>query len=114
MGDQFFNGMFPFVDLASGGDVEGYRRNVATVLEKVSDDVKIIPGHGPMATKADLQRFHAMLVETTDLVRKAMGSGKNVDQVKTAGLPDQWKSWGTGFISTERWIETVFRSYSPK
>jgi glyoxylase-like metal-dependent hydrolase (beta-lactamase superfamily II) len=114
MGDQFFNGRFPFVDLASGGDVEGYTRNVETVLKHAPADAKIIPGHGPLASVDDLRRFHAMLIETTTLVRDAIRGGKSLDQVKAAGLPDKWKDWGTGFINTSRWLEITYNSLSKK
>lgn len=114
MGDDFFSGMFPFIDLDSGGDVEGYVKNVGEVITKVPADVKIIPGHGPLSTIDDLKRFHRMLVETTDIVRKKIAAGKTLDQIKSEGLPDEWKSWGTGFINTDRWIEMIFRSLSGK
>ena len=110
MGDLFFNGMFPFVDLNSGGSVEGYTRNVGTVLAQVPEGAKIIPGHGPIAGKEDLARFHQMLVETTGFIRKALDAGQNLEQIKAGGLPDAWKDWGRGFISTDRWIETVVKS----
>lgn len=114
MGDLFFNGQFPFIDLNSGGDVPGYLKAVETVLEKVPADAKIIPGHGPLATKDDLTEFHTMLVETTGLVKIAIAGGKTLDQVKAAGLPEKWKGWGTGFINTERWLETLYRGLSPR
>ena len=59
MGDDFFNGMFPYIDLASGGDVEGYERNVAAAITKIPAGAKIIPGHGALATIDDLKTFHA-------------------------------------------------------
>src|ERR1043165_1052276 len=62
LGDDFFAGSFPFVDLSSGGDVEGYARNVEAVLAKVPAGAKIIPGHGPLATIEDLKKFHQTLV----------------------------------------------------
>jgi len=114
MGDQFFNGMFPFVDLSSGGDVAGYVKNVGAMLQKIPDDAKVIPGHGPLATKADLQKFHQMLVATTDIVRKQIDAGKSLEQVKAAGLPEDWSSWGKGFIKTDRWIETIYKSFTDK
>src|SRR3954465_3712737 len=67
MGDDFFAGRFPFVDLESGGSVQGMAENVAKVLGEIPDDAKIIPGHGPLSTKADLKAFHRMLTETTDI-----------------------------------------------
>ena len=114
MGDQFFNGKFPFIDLGSGGDVAGYVQNVGAVLKKLPTGVKIIPGHGPLATREDLEKFHQMLVETTGLVRKAIDEGKTLEQVKAAGLPDKWKDWGTGFINTSRWLEIVFNNLNRK
>jgi cyclase len=112
MGDHFFNGRFPFVDLASGGDVEGYARNVEAVIKQVPADAKVIPGHGSLATVDDLKRFHRMLVETIAIVRQRMQAGKTLDQIKAEGLPEEWKSWDGGFISTTRWLETIHASLS--
>jgi cyclase len=114
MGDQFFNGRFPFVDLGSGGSVEGYVRNVKYVLDNMPKEAKIIPGHGPLATMEDLKGFHAMLVETTTIVRDKMKAGKTLDQIKAEGLPEKYASWGpTGaFINAGRWIETIHTSLS--
>lgn len=114
MGDQFFVDRFPFVDLASGGDVEGYTKNVGDVLSKLPAGVKIIPGHGALSTAEDLKRFHRMLVETTDIVRKKIAAGKTLDQIKSEGLPEEWKSWGSGFIKQDPWLETIFTSMSRK
>ena len=112
MGDDLFNGMFPFVDLDHGGDVVNLAHNVQAVIDLAKPDVKIIPGHGPLANLDDLKTFHRMLIETTQAVRDAMEAGKSLDEIKKAGVPDQWKSWGNGFIKTDRWIETVHRSLS--
>jgi cyclase len=112
MGDQFFNGMFPFIDLDSGGSVDGYVQNVGMVLDKMPKDAKVIPGHGPLATMDDLKGFHSMLVETTTIVRDKMKAGKKLDAIKAEGLPAKWDSWGKGFINADRWIETIYTSYS--
>lgn len=114
MGDDFFNGMFPFVDLDSGGDVDGYVKNVGEVIAKLPANAKIIPGHGPLASLEDLKRFHHMLTETTDIVRKKMAAGKTLEQIRAEGLPEEWKSWGTGFVNTDRWISTIHRSFTKK
>lgn len=112
MGDDFFNGMFPFIDLSSGGDVEGYMRNVEAAIAKIPADAKIIPGHGPLASLADLKNFHQMLVETTGIVRERMRAGKSLDQIKAEGLPEKWNSWGMGFIKTPNWIQIVYQGLS--
>ena len=112
MGDHFFFNAFPFVDLEHGGSVEGLTKNVGDIIARMPADIKIIPGHGPLATLDDLKRYHRMLIETTALVRKEMAAGKTLAQLKAAGLPDEWKTWGTGFIKTDFWIETIFNSLS--
>lgn len=114
MGDDFFAARFPFVDLESGGKVEGLIKNIGDILAKLPADVKIIPGHGPISTVDDLKLYHRMLVETTDTVRKKIAAGRTLDQIKAEGLPEEWKGWGTGFIKTEMWIETIYRSLSAK
>lgn len=110
MGDQFFNGGFPYIDLGSGGSVDGYIATVKLMLGELSPDTKIIPGHGPLASVDDLKNFYAMLVETTGLIKKAIADGKTLEEIKAAGLPEKWAGWGSGFIPEERWIETVFNS----
>jgi len=110
MGDQFFNGGFPFVDLSSGGTVEGYIKTVSVVLEKIPADAKIIPGHGKLATVEDLKSFRAMLIETTDIVKQGIAAGKSLADLKAAGLADKFKDYGNGFIKTDRWIETIYNS----
>ncbi len=110
MGDHFFAGRFPFIDLDNGGSVEGLTRNVAEVIAKAPAGVKIIPGHGPLSTLEDLRAYHSMLVETTGLIRERLLAGRTLEEAKAEGLPEKWKEWGTGFIKTEDWIELVYKS----
>ena len=110
MGDLFFSGRFPYVDLNSGGDVEGLIKHIEKLLTELPPDVKLIPGHGPLSNIDDLKAYHRTLVETRDLIRSQIEAGKSLEQIKAAGLPQKWRSWGAGFISTGRWIEIVHRS----
>ncbi|HEX8188864.1 MAG TPA: MBL fold metallo-hydrolase [Pyrinomonadaceae bacterium] len=110
MGDDFFAGRFPFVDLDNGGSVEGLTRNVAEIISKAPAGVKIIPGHGPLSTAEDLRAYHSMLVETTELIRARLRAGRTLEQAKAEGLPEKWKEWGSGFINTQDWIGIVYRS----
>jgi cyclase len=114
MGDQFFNGRFPFVDLGSGGDVAGLLKNIEAALKLIPADAKIIPGHGALAAKADLEKYRDMLVETTGLVKKAIADGKSLADVKAAGVPEKYKDWGTGFINASRWLEISYNSLAKK
>ncbi len=110
MGDQFFNGMFPFIDVASGGDAAGYVKNVADMIAKIPADAKIIPGHGPLGTLEDLKKFHAMLAATTDIVRSEVAKGLSLEDAKKAGLPDQYKPFATDFVTVDRWVEMLYTS----
>ena len=112
MGDQFFVGRFPFVDMESGGTVQGLIENIGKAIAQIPANARIIPGHGPVSTIEDLKTYHRMLLETTGLVRKGMAAGKTLDQLKAEGLPAQWKDWGSGFINTEAWITTIHASYT--
>jgi len=114
MGDLFFNERFPFVDLGSGGDVAGLLKIIETALQKIPADAKVIPGHGALGTRADLEKYRDMLVETIALVKKAIADGKSVADVKAAGMPEKYKDWGSGFINTSRWLEISFNSLSKK
>jgi cyclase len=111
MGDHFFNGMFPFIDLASGGTVRGLIANVEYVLATLPPDAKIIPGHGPLGDKAALQRYVDMLHGTSAAVRQAIAAGKTVEQAKADKILAEWQSFNWQFISTEAFIETLYAEY---
>jgi glyoxylase-like metal-dependent hydrolase (beta-lactamase superfamily II) len=110
MGDDFFAGRFPFVDLGSGGSVQGMTENVGKILAQLPADVKVIPGHGELSNKAGLEQFHRMLVETAGIVQKKMKAGKTMAAIQAEGLPDEWKEWGSGFIDTKTWLSVVYES----
>ncbi len=113
-GDHFFVGRFPFVDLASGGNVQGLINNIAAMIAKFPADAKLIPGHGPLATMDDLKAYHQMLVESTTFIQDAMKAGRSLEEIKTTGLPEKFTAAGSGFIKTPLWIEIVHNSYSKK
>lgn len=114
LGDDFFVGRFPFVDVDSGGSVQGLINNMASLIKTIPADAKLIPGHGPLATIDDLKAYHALLVESSKIVTDAMKKKMTLDEIKKAGLPEKFKSAGSGFIKTDMWIEIVHRSYSKK
>ncbi len=111
MGDTFFNGRFPFVDLGSGGTVAGLVRNIGHVLTVIGPDTRVIPGHGALGDRAALQAYHDMLVETTEAIREMMAEGKTLDEIKAAGLPEKWDGYASDFVPEARWIETIYNSY---
>jgi glyoxylase-like metal-dependent hydrolase (beta-lactamase superfamily II) len=113
-GDMFFQGMFPFMDVANGGDIESWVRQLDSIASGLPADVKIIPGHGPMVGIAELKAFRQMLQDSADIVRKQMKDGKSLEQIKAAGLPEKYDPWAKGFLTTPQWLELVYQSLSKK
>jgi glyoxylase-like metal-dependent hydrolase (beta-lactamase superfamily II) len=111
MGDHFFKDRFPFVDIGSGGNAAGFTDNVKAVLAKVDANTVIVPGHGSLANRADLQRYYQMLVETRAEVGAMKSSGMNLQQVQQRGLDSRWDAWGSGFINEEKWISFLYASF---
>lgn len=114
MGDDFFNGMFPFVDLDIGGTLTGYIAAVDKALTQIAPDVKIIPGHGPLATRDDLVKYAAMLKDSAAVVRKGIAEGKTLDQLKAAKVLAAWDKLSWDFITTDRYLEMAYKSLSAK
>ena len=111
MGDLFFNGTFPFVDLSSGGSVAGYLAALEAVLAWLPPDAKVIPGHGPLASAEDLRATREMIASTSQHIRSAADAGKTVEAIVAEGLDDRFEKYGSGFIKEESWIRTVHASY---
>ncbi len=110
MGDLYFKDRFPFVDLSSGGNALGYAQSVAAVLARIDENTTVVPGHGALATEADLSRYHRMLTSSIDLVRSKLAAGETVADIAEAGLGDEWAGWGDGFINTEAWVSFIAAS----
>ena len=108
MGDDFFNGMFPFIDLARGGSVDGYVAAVEKVLAELPADARIIPGHGPLGTRADLERYLAMLKATTAVVRQGIAAGKTADELKKDKVLAAWEKWSWEFATTDGLIDQLY------
>jgi cyclase len=110
MGDLLFNGRFPYIDLGSGGTVAGYTDAVRALEQQIPSDAKIIPGHGDLATHGDLVKFLRMLEESAALVRAGIEAGSSLEQLQAGGMPEEWSSWGQGWIDNDRWLSIVYES----
>ena len=111
MGDHFFNGGFPFVDLVNGGTVQGYLNNLEKVLSWIDGDTAVIPCHGSLASKSDLMSFYNVVSDTSLEIRIKKSQRMSVEDIVEEGLSPDYESWGQGFINEEAWIQTVFNSY---
>ncbi len=114
LGDTFFNGLFPFVDLDSGGSVRGLTKDIESLLAELPKDVHLIPGHGPQATIKDLERYHAMLVDTQKLVADALSGGKDAAAMKKEKLLAKYASWSWQFINADTFIDILVRDAETK
>jgi cyclase len=113
MGDIYVRYGFPFIDINSGGSVQGMIAACADVLKKAPADAKIVPGHGEVASVEDLGTYLKMLQDTTAAVQKALKSGKSLEQMKKEKVLRAWSerySPAKAFVDTDAFTETLFNS----
>ena len=112
-GDTFFNGMYPFIDLSSGGSVNGMIAAADRMLALAGDGTKIIPGHGPLATKADLKAYRDMLATARDRVSALVKAGKTLEQATAAKpLAELDAKWGQGFLKADPFVSILYKDLS--
>ena len=114
MGDDFVTYGFPFIDLKSGGSVEGMIAAVDDVVSKLPADVKVIPGHGPISNLDDVRKFSTMLKDTLAVVQKALKQGKTLDQMKQEKILAPWDKWSGDFINSNGFIEVLYNDLTGK
>lgn len=108
-GDLFFNGFYPFIDVNHGGSLKGLIAAVDNVISMIDDKTKIIPGHGPLADKAQLASYRQMLGVAYKRLRKLKAEGKTAkDAAASKPLADFEVSWGDGLFTGDRWIELIY------
>jgi len=110
MGDDFVTYGFPFIDVDSGGSIDGMIDGVEKVIGQVPADVKIIPGHGPVSSVTDVRAYLEMLKSTREAVAKAIQDGQTLDQMKQAKLLDPWKKYSGQMINSDAFLETIYNS----
>jgi cyclase len=110
MGDDFVTYGFPFIDVDSGGSINGMIDGVEKVLTQVPADVKVIPGHGPVSSVDDVRAYVKMLKETRDAVAKALKQHQSLDQMKQAKILAPWKKYSGDFVNEDTFIETLYNS----
>lgn len=110
MGDHYFAGMFPFVDLNSDGNVLSYSKNIGEIIKMIPEDIKIIPGHGSLSTRNDLVKYHKMLEDSIAYVKSNIIQGLSMEEIQAKDLPAAIKAWETGFIKQDSWIQFIYQS----
>ena len=115
-GDLYFEGVYPFIDIESGGSV----KYMITVIENVllpmlNDDAKIIPGHGPLANKAMLQAYVQMLATLRDKVTALVNAGKTLEEVVAAKPTQEFDAqWGNGFLKPDDFARLLYMDLARK
>lgn len=105
MGDLFFNGFYPFVDQSAGGSLLGLIAATGEILNLIDGKTKIIPGHGPLASKQDLQDYHNMMQQVVQILTPLAQEGLSTEEViKRNPLKDLNQKWGGGFMKPETFL----------
>jgi cyclase len=110
MGDDFGVYGFPFIDVDSGGSINGMIDAVEKVIAMLPPDAKVIPGHGRVSSVDDMRAYLKLLKDTREVVQNALKQGKTLDQMRQAKILDPWKKYSGGFISEDAFLETLYNS----
>ncbi|MDQ3673148.1 MAG: MBL fold metallo-hydrolase [Gemmatimonadota bacterium] len=113
MGDTFFNGIYPFIDVSTGGSMAGMIAAANQALAMSTASTRFIPGHGPLATRADLLRYRDMMVLVRRRVERLVAQRRTLPQVLAAKpLADLEAQWGKGYFKTDQFLGFVYESLS--
>lgn len=110
MGDDFVTYGFPFIDVASGGSIDGMISGVEMAIAQLPSDVKIIPGHGGISNLDDVQAYLKMLKETRAAVHNALEQKMSLEQMKEKKILDPWKKYSGDFVNEDVFLETLYNS----
>ena len=114
MGDTYFNGRFPFIDLSSGGTVDGIIEAANKALFLVDEDTKIIPGHGAISNKTELMAYRDAIVNIRSKVKKGIDKGETLEEItaKASEYLAGYEDWGAGFINGDRFLNIIYSDFS--
>jgi len=109
MGDTYFKGRYPFIDLSSGGSIDGIIKAANQALFIINEETVIIPGHGTLSNKKELREYRDVLMVVRDRIKKAIKEGKSLDDIKAAKLNSDYdETWGSGFIDPDRIVDIIY------
>jgi glyoxylase-like metal-dependent hydrolase (beta-lactamase superfamily II) len=114
-GDAFVRYGYPFIDASSGGTIEGFVSSLDKLLAIINDQTKVIPGHGELATKADVKILRDQIADIRDQVAKAMKKGKKIEDISALGITDKYdEKLGKGFLKGKDFVSIIAESLTTK
>lgn len=109
LGDTYFQGRFPFVDLSSGGSVASLIESLNKSMILIDDNTQIIPGHGNASNRVEIMAYRDMISTIYHRVKQSVEAGLSLEEVQKAMLTKDYENdWGGGFISGEKFVKTIF------
>ena len=115
MGDLYFEGLYPYIGIYSGGSIDGMIKVIHQILTMIDEKTKVVPGHGPLSNKAKLQKYVSMLSSIRDNVGRLMQEGKTMEEVIAAKPTRAFdEKWGKGFLPPDKFAKLVYIDLSPK
>ena len=109
-GDTYFNGFYPFIDASSGGSIAGMIRATEAILAMANNETKIIPGHGALSNRKELEAFRQMLVEVKLITENAISNGVSLEEfLASKPTAELDRTWGNGFLSPEDFLTIVYQ-----
>lgn len=114
MGDLYFEGLYPYIGIYSGGSINGMIKVINEILPMIDNKTKVVPGHGPATDKARLQQYVSMLTTIRDNVSRLMQEGKTMEEVVAAKPTRAFdEKWGGGFLASDSFASLVYMDLSP-
>ena len=115
MGDLYFEGLYPYIGIYSGGSINGMIKVINQILPMIDENTKVVPGHGPLSNKAQLQEYVSMLTAIRDNVSRLMQKGNTMEEVVVAKPTLAFdEKWGKGFLPPDQFAKLVYMDLSPK
>lgn len=114
-GDLYFNGEYPFIDISSGGSLNGMIEVAKSILPKIDDNTKIIPGHGPVSNKTEYKKYLEMLIQFRDKIGALIKSGKTLEEVIAAKPTKEYdEKWVKDFLKPDQFVTLLYSDLSRK
>lgn len=114
-GDVFVRYGYPYIDYSSGGSVNGFIEVLDKLLAMLNDQSIVIPGHGELATKADVKKFRDRMADIRDQVKAALKKGKKPEEIPALGITDKYDAeWGKGFLKGKDFLLMIAEELAKK